>query len=215
MIQTTTKVATITIVLPFCMLALGKTGEGGSSCQPLPRLTNATWVCDLCIIFGCLIGKTREAVLYVATIFIDGLGMGTIQLIIHLSCRLLFFWLSVINTRRMHKGYGSYSMSVCLLLRYRLHPLFISLEDGVKGSLWRFNCVDLPENALFSSYGIIYVELLPSTLPGEFSMERMNISGLFSTYKACGFSDSSTNSSLVIVGYQLRFLALHRNRSIC
>jgi hypothetical protein len=51
-------------------------------------------------------------------------------------------------------------------------------------------CVDLPENALFSSYGVICVQPLPSTLPGELSMERMNISGLFSRYKVCSFSNS-------------------------
>jgi hypothetical protein len=77
-------------------------------------------------------------------------------------------------------------------------------------------CVDLPESALFSSFGVICLQPLPSALSGEFSMERMNISGLFSRYKVCSFSDrcyNSTNSSLITVGYQLRFLALLCARS--
>jgi hypothetical protein len=74
-------------------------------------------------------------------------------------------------------------------------------------------CVDLPENALFSSYGVICVQPLPSTLPGELSMERMNISGLFSRYEVCSFSDSCYNSSLVTVDYQLSFLAILCTRS--
>jgi hypothetical protein len=43
--------------------------------------------------------------------------------------------------------------------------------------------VDLPKNTLFSCFGII--QPVPSMLPGEFSMERMNlqISGLYSKYK--------------------------------
>jgi hypothetical protein len=59
-------------------------------------------------------------------------------------------------------------------------------------------CVDLPENTLFSSFGIIYVEPLP---PGKFSMERMNISGLFSRYKVCGFSNSCYNFTDSLEGY--------------
>ena len=39
--------------------------------------------------------------------------------------------------------------------------------------------------ALFSSYAVIHVQPLPSTLPDEFSMDMMNISGLFSRYKLC------------------------------
>jgi hypothetical protein len=74
-------------------------------------------------------------------------------------------------------------------------------------------CVDLSENALFSSYGVICVQPLPSTLPGELSMERMNISGLFSRYEVCSFSDSCYNSSLVTVDYQLSFLAILCTRS--
>jgi hypothetical protein len=70
-------------------------------------------------------------------------------------------------------------------------------------------CVDLPESTLFSSFGVICVELLPSPLSGEFSMENtcMNISGLFSRYKVCSFSDRNYNSSLVTVGYQLYAMA--------
>jgi hypothetical protein len=74
-------------------------------------------------------------------------------------------------------------------------------------------CVDLPENALFSSYGVICVQPLPSKLPGELSMETMNISGLFSRYEVCSFSDSCYNSSLVTVDYQLSFLAILCTRS--
>jgi hypothetical protein len=43
--------------------------------------------------------------------------------------------------------------------------------------------VGLPESALFSSFGIICLEPLPSTLPDEFSMENMNISGFFQDKK--------------------------------
>ena len=49
---------------------------------------------------------------------------------------------------------------------------------------------DFAGNALFSSYAVIHVQPLPSTLPDEFSMDMMNISGLFSRYKLCSFSDS-------------------------
>jgi hypothetical protein len=49
-------------------------------------------------------------------------------------------------------------------------------------------CVDLPENA-------ICVELLLSTLPGEFSIKRMNIIALFSRYEVCSFSDDSCYNS--------------------
>ena len=54
-------------------------------------------------------------------------------------------------------------------------------------------------------HGIICLELLPSMFPGESSMEKINITSLFSRYKVCSFSNrccNSTISSLVTVGYQ-------------
>jgi hypothetical protein len=46
-------------------------------------------------------------------------------------------------------------------------------------------------------------------------MERVNISGLFSRYKVCSFSDSCYNSTDSLVGYlsTTRFLALLCTRS--
>ena len=48
----------------------------------------------------------------------------------------------------------------------------------------------LAGNALFSSSAVIRFEPLPSMLCGEFSVDMMNISRLFSRYKVCSFSDS-------------------------
>jgi hypothetical protein len=104
----------------------------------------------------------------------------------------------------MREGYGSRSVCECVCVCYSATS-YISLllvsSVVLQGSLWRMYCVDLPENALFSSFGVICIEPLPSTFPGEFSMERMNISGLFYRYKVCSFSNScykSTNSELAI-----------------
>jgi hypothetical protein len=115
---------------------------------------------------------------------------------------------TIINPRRVREGYGSRSVcvcvcvSVCLLPRHRLHTSFGSFEYGVIRFL--MYCVDLPEKALFPSSGVICVQLLPSMLPGEFSMERMNISGLFLRYRVCSFSDSCYNS-IDSLGYQLAY----------
>ena len=49
---------------------------------------------------------------------------------------------------------------------------------------------DFTGNALFSIFAVIHFQPLPFTLSDEFSMDMMNISGLFSRYKVCSFSDS-------------------------
>jgi hypothetical protein len=94
----------------------------------------------------------------------------------------------------MRESYGSRFVCVCECVCVCFHATsdISLLQDSsavLQGFLWRFDCmycVDLHENALFSSFGVICVEPLPSTLPGEFSVERMNISGLF--YSVAGFA---------------------------
>jgi hypothetical protein len=82
----------------------------------------------------------------------------------------------------MREGYGSVSVCVRVCVSVTALPATCLLQVSravLQGSLWRLDgiyCVDLPENALFSSFGVICVEPLPSMLPGKFSMERMNIS---------------------------------------
>ena len=80
------------------------------------------------------------------------------------------------------------------------------------GSLSRFkliHCVDFAENALFSSFGVIWSQSLPSTLPDGFSVDKMNSNGLFSRYKMCNFNDTSyktTADKLSSAKYLLSFL---------
>ena len=94
---------------------------------------------------------------------------------------------TVINPRCMRKGYGSRFVCVSMSVTTVSATYFdYKFQYCYKGSLCCFNCthcLDLSENVSFSTFGI------QPLLPGEFSMDRMNISGLFSRYKVCSSSD--------------------------
>ena len=83
----------------------------------------------------------------------------------------------------MHKGYGS--LSVCLSVS-TLTATQLIFESKVRyhsvlhGVLKDFHRVDFADNALFKSFGVIRLSLLPSTLPDELSTDRRNSSELFS-----------------------------------
>ena len=69
---------------------------------------------------------------------------------------------------------------------------------------------DFIESTLLKSSGKICGSPLPSLLLDELSMDKRNSDGFFSIRLACKTSDRSnhsTNSSLVTVDYQQRFLA--------
>ena len=70
--------------------------------------------------------------------------------------------------------------------------------------------MDLAENALFKSYGVICLLLLRFTVPDELSMNRSDSDGFFLSRRLRKFSDSSgktTDSSLFVEKQTLSFLA--------
>ena len=80
----------------------------------------------------------------------------------------------------------------CYRTTYYVPRLQVS-SASLHGSLWYLRGMhqaDFTENALFSSSAVIHFQLLPIMLPDEFSMDKMNISELFSRYEVCSFSDS-------------------------
>ena len=60
---------------------------------------------------------------------------------------------------------------------------------------------------------IFLLDTLPSSLLDELSIDERDSDGFISRVIVCSSSDSSTDSSQITVGYQLRFLALFCTRS--
>ena len=106
-------------------------------------------------------------------------------------------------------------LCVCVSVCYRASgyiPHFHVENKTPLGFLWRFqdmHCVAFVENALFKSSGDICWPPLPSSLLEELSIDIRDSGGFFSRRLVCRSSDRSynlTDSSLVIVNCQLRFL---------
>ena len=119
--------------------------------------------------------------------------------------------LLIINPQRMREGYGS--RSVCVCYRASGYILRLYVENKVPlGFLWHFqdmHCLAFIENALLKSSDDICWPPLSSSLLDELSMDKRDSDGFFSRRLVCKSSDRSynlTDSSLVIVNYQLRFL---------
>ena len=104
---------------------------------------------------------------------------------------------------------------VCVCVCYHascyIPRLYIEIKVPL-GSTWRsqhMHCVVFVENDLFKSFGDICWPPLPSSFLDELSMDKIDNDGFFSRRLVCRSSDRSynlTDSSLVIVNYQLRFL---------
>ena len=89
----------------------------------------------------------------------------------------------------MCEGYGSCSVCVCEYVCYWTTCYIPRLQVSsalLHGSLWclkGMHRADFARNTLFSSSAVICFQPLPSTLPDEFSMDMMNVSGLFQDIK--------------------------------
>ncbi len=71
-------------------------------------------------------------------------------------------------------------------------------------------CVDLAENTLFKSSGVLCRSPLPSSLADELLMNKRDSNGLFSTRRVCMARDrfnKTTGSSRIIAHWQISFLA--------
>ena len=86
----------------------------------------------------------------------------------------------------MRKGYGSRCVCVCVCVHGVLHVSATYLVYKSQIGCYKapcvsnvaMHCVDFAENTLFSSFGVICLQLLPSMLSDdETSMDRMNNSG--------------------------------------
>ena len=115
-------------------------------------------------------------------------------------------YFGVINPRRMHKGYGRVMevvlcvcvcvcvcVWVCLLPDYLLHTSFTSLKCIIEWFLVmfkRYASIRFCWKRFVLQFCLIRFHPLPSTLPDEFSMDMMSISGIFSKYNVCSFSNS-------------------------
>ena len=105
----------------------------------------------------------------------------------------------------MCEGYSSRFVCVCVCVCLcvcvsvtALAATYLVCKSKVRcykvpyGVLNLYMCyVDFAENALFSSFVVICLQQLPSTLSEKFLMGRTNSTGLFSEHKVCSFSNSS------------------------
>ena len=85
----------------------------------------------------------------------------------------------------------------------------VRYQRGLHGVL-HLQRVAFAENALFKSYGVIYLPWLPSTLPDELSMDIRNSSRFLSRQRVSTFNNSFckiTDSSLFSPKELLNFLA--------
>ena len=119
----------------------------------------------------------------------------------------------------MREGYGSWfvcvyvCVCVCVFVCYRancyIHHFKVQGEVS-QGSSWCFKHlqrVAFAENALFKSYGVIYLPWLPSTLPDA---DIRNSNRFLSRQRVSTFNNSFckiTDSSLFSPKELLRFLA--------
>jgi hypothetical protein len=120
------------------------------------------------------------------------------------------------NPRRMREGYSSRYVCVCYHATCYILCLFVS-NTTLQGCLPRFDCthcVNLAENAPFTSSGIICWSPPPSSLPDELSMDKIDSNGFLSTRRLCTARDRSnktTGSSLVVAHWQKSFLTYCAN----
>jgi hypothetical protein len=108
-------------------------------------------------------------------------------------------------------------VSVCLSVCYHsnCHILGLYVENKAPlGFSWqsqRMYCMYFVENALFKSSGNICRSPLPSSSLDELSIDEMDSDQFISrlaVYRPSDSSYDSTDSSLLTVDYQLRFLGL-------
>ena len=116
----------------------------------------------------------------------------------------------------MHKGYCSHSVCVCyhascciLFCKPQVRCYKVPYAVSNECIMWIFS-----ENAFFSSFGVIYLLPLPSTLPEEFSMNRTNNSGLLSRYKVYRFSDSSCRTTTAVSEVTAKLLDFSLNYTV-
>ena len=112
------------------------------------------------------------------------------------------------------EGYDNSSVCVSVCYQANCHILGLYVQNKVPlGFSWQLQptiCVDFVENGLFKSSGDICWPPLPFSLLDELSINERDSDRFIKGLVVCRSSDSScnsTDSSLLSVDYQLRFLA--------
>ena len=135
------------------------------------------------------------------------------------NVRYYFPFCIIVNAWHIREGYGSLCVCVCVCVYLSvnhancyIHHFKVQGEVS-QGSSWCFKHlqrVAFAENALFKSYGVIYLPWLPSTLPDELSTDIRNSSRFLSRQRVSTFNNSFckiTDSSLFSPKELLSFLA--------